>query len=133
MKKNPGRFILTSKTAMALERAYRPRIYGKVKTLSIKIVPTLARHGACRRDDLFHARQKFLFKRRPGGDRRKRRGDAQDRTVQIVKNFLLDSRDDFGADAALLDGFVDNDQTAGFLDRIRDRLDIQAEKCSAGR
>ena len=69
-------------------------------------------------DNMLFAGHKLRLQRRARGHRRERRGDAQYRTVEIIESFLLNARDDFGADAALLDSFVHDDQPAGFFYRV---------------
>ena len=67
-------------------------------------------------DDLSFARNKMHFKRGACGHWRKRGRDAENRTIEKVESFLLDPARNLRADSSLLNGFVDDDKPAGFLD-----------------
>ena len=101
---------------MNVEKVARPNV----------TVNPLRRDGAARGfEDAFFARKERGFEGRARGNRRERRGDADDRAVEIIKSFLLNARGDLRADATGLDGFMSDDQPAGFLDRVDDGSDIE--------
>ena len=62
------------------------------------------------------SRQECLFQRRAGGNRSEGRGDANDRTIEIVQSGFLNFGRDLSADAALFDSFMGKDKPRGFLD-----------------
>src|ERR1044071_9295041 len=85
----------------------------------------LRRDGLARGfDDSLFAGEECGFERRACGNRREGRGHAYDRAVEIIESFLLNTRGNLCADAALFDGFMCDDQPAGFLDRIDDGLGV---------
>src|ERR1044071_8178008 len=85
----------------------------------------LRRKGLARGfDDALFAGEECGFERRARGNRREGRGHAYDRAVEIIESFLLNTRGNLCADAPLFDGFMCDDQPAGFLDRIDDGLGV---------
>src|ERR1700747_81198 len=67
-------------------------------------------------DDLSFARNKMHFKRGACGHWRKRGRHAENRTIGKVKSVLRAPAPNLRADSSLLNGFVDDDKPAGFLD-----------------
>lgn len=84
-----------------------------------------AQNFSRRLDDLFPIRRERLFKHGARGYWRQGRADAGDRTVEVVERFLLNPGDDFRADTALFDSFMNNNQAAGFLYGLHNRFNIE--------
>ena len=72
-------------------------------------------------DDLVDARKVCVLERAAERDRSERRADATDRRVQVVEGRGLHLRRDLGAEAAVLDRLVRNDEPAGAPDGLHDR------------
>jgi hypothetical protein len=78
-----------------------------------------------RTDNFRFARDKTLFERGAGWNGSEGRGHAHNRTIEVIESFLLSLRCDFGSDATQFNGFMDDDEAAGLLDRIHNRFDIK--------
>ncbi len=78
----------------------------------LRFIQCLAR----RADNQIFAGDEILFKRGACGNRSERCGNACYRTIEVIESLLLNLSCNLSSDAALFDGFVDDNQVARFLD-----------------
>jgi hypothetical protein len=69
-----------------------------------------------RTDNFRFARDETLFERGAGWNGSERRGDADNRAIEVIESFLLNLRCDFGSDATQFNGFVHDEKPARLLD-----------------
>ena len=86
-----------------------------------------------RRHQVVHLRQRRRLEHGAVRHRHVAGADAQRRRVEIVERGLHDAADDLGAVAAARVRLVADDQAAGLLDRLDDRLARRAAPACAGR